>query len=133
MDWEVMPHLQGACRKVLVRDEQGEPKIVITYLPAGFTLPDLPYRHYHKTVHEFGYVLGGELPHWEYERADQLKVELIVLKEGYFMHRRPGSIHGLEPGPTSPTGIIMLGWRTGSGTWIGEKNFDTETIVVPYA
>jgi hypothetical protein len=132
-EWAGRPGLDGACRKVLVREEQGEPVVSLNYLPPGFTLPELPYRHYHSTVSEFSFVLCGELPHWEYESADQQKGALVVFKPGYFMHRRPGSIHGLEPGPVSPCGAFTLSWRTGTGTGIGERNFETETVHVPYA
>ena len=73
------------------------------------------------------------MPLWEYESADQQQGELVTYKAGYFVHRSPGSIHGFEPGPTSPIGAVVLNWRWGSGTLIGEQDFETETVEVPYS
>jgi hypothetical protein len=130
--WGDIPGLQGVKRKVLTRDEQGLPSVFLSYLPAGFSVPDLPFRHYHSTVHEYAFFLEGELPQWEYENAEQQRGDLVTYKPGYFMHRRPGSIHGFEPGPTTPVGALMLAWRTGHGTELGESGFEVETIEVPY-
>jgi hypothetical protein len=95
-------------------------------------LSDLPHRHYHRTVREYGFTISGELPHWEYENAEQEDGELVVFREGYYMDRAPGSLHGLEPGPTSAVGCVVLMWRTGRGTWVDEPTFDEETVEVPY-
>lgn len=131
-EWAGISGLQRAKRKVLDRDADGAPAVTLVYMPPGATLPDLPHRHYHSTVHEYALFLAGELPHWEYENAEQRKGDLVVFKPGYFMHRRPGSIHGLEAGPTSRVGALFLLWRTGVGTEIGETTFDSETVEVPY-
>jgi hypothetical protein len=49
------------------------------------------------------------------------------------MARGPGSLHGREPGPFSRVGYTSLSWRTGTGNWIPEPNFATETEVVDFA
>ncbi len=132
MAWEEFEGLAGARIKVLSRDDQGEPAVFLVWLPPGRLISELPHRHYHRSVHEYGFTLSGELPHWEYANAEQQQGDLIVFREGYFMHRRPGSLHGLEPGPTSPTGCVVLMWRSGPGTWMDEPGFADETVDVPY-
>ena len=57
---------------------------------------------------------------------------MVLFREGFFMERRPGSIHGLEPGPTSATGCVLLMWRDGVGNWLGERQAAHETSDVPY-
>ena len=132
LPWEPMPGIPGGQMKTLVRGEGGLPLVYVVYLPPGSPLPDLPHRHRHRTIHERSLTLWGELPHWEYESADQQQGDLVVFREGYFMHRRPGSLHGLEAGATSPTGVLLLSWRTGPGTTIGDQGFEEETVHVPY-
>jgi len=132
MPWQDFAGLAGTKIKVLSRDERGNPMVFLQWIPpGGFPSVELPHRHYHGTVREFAFVLDGELPHWEYADADS-PGEMVVFKQGYFMDRRPGSIHGLEPGPTSPTGCTILMWRDGVGTMVDEPEFAAETVDVPY-
>jgi hypothetical protein len=137
MPWEPMPGLPGYFRKVLAVDD-GEPSVMLNYIPSGLLgkqVPvELPYRHLHRTTREFALVLHGELISWEYESPDQLKGDLVRKGPGYFMDRKPGSIHGVEASePFSITGAILLTWREGGpGVWFGERGFETETVKVPY-
>jgi hypothetical protein len=124
--------VRGA-RKVLHRDARGAHVVWLNSMPAGFTVPDLPYRHYHSTVHEFAFFLSGESQVWEYESAEQQHGQFVIKRAGYFMHRWPGSVQGLEPGPTTPVGAHQLLWRSGPGTEMGEESFESETFHVPYA
>jgi hypothetical protein len=79
------------------------------------------------------YVLEGELAVWEYEGAEQTRGDLVRASVGYFVDRRPGSIHGIEARSSSPTGATLVTWRQGgSGIWRGERGFDRETVAVPY-
>ncbi len=88
--------------------------VFIHWLPAGgFPSVEPPHRHYHRSVREFAYVLSGELPHWEYANGRGAAGEMVLFREGFFMDRRPGSIHGLEPGPVSSIGCTLLMWRDG--------------------
>ncbi len=132
MRWDDFPGLSGTKIKVLSRDEHGNPMVFLQWMPPGAGLEvELPHRHYHRSVREFAYVLSGELPHWEYASADA-PGQLVVFKEGMFMDRRPGSIHGLEASPTSAIGCTLLFWRDGVGTMIDEPEFGAETVTVPY-
>ena len=134
MVWEDFPGLKGCKVKVLSRFPDGHAMIFLVWMPPGSPIPTelLPHRHVHRTTSEFAYVLSGELPHWEYEDASQKEGELVVFKEGYFMHRKPGSLHGLEPGPVSDTGCLILFWRDGVGNWLDDPNAAEESPEVPY-
>jgi hypothetical protein len=135
MEWEDFQGIDGCKVKVLTRDEQGEPMICLIWFPAaphGWTGDDLPHRHYHKSVIEWAFCLSGGLPGWEYENAEQKKGDPVEMREGYFMYRLPGSIHGQEPGPHSATGALMLIGRNGTGNNMNEPNFQAETVTVPY-
>ena len=52
--------------------------------------------------------------------------------KGFYMHRRPGSLHGLEPGPESDTGCLILFWRDAIGNWLDDPNAAEESPDVPY-
>ena len=126
MAWEDFDGLAGTRIKVLSADERGNPMVFLQWIPpGGFPSVELPHRHYHSTVREFAYVLDGDLPHWEYASADG-PGEMVVYKQGFFMNRLPGSIHGLEPGPTSQVGCTVLFWRDGVGTMVDEPEFASE-------
>lgn len=128
MRWEEFPAIAGTKVKVLTRDDAGHPSTFIQWLPPGeLEGVALPHRHFHRTVTEYAYVLSGDLPHWEYGSAEEEHGQLVVFREGYFMERRPGSIHGLEPGPVSETGVTILFWRDGTGTMVDEPDFAQET------
>ena len=133
LEWEPMPGLPGLAQKVLVRDAAGEPSVTMNYLPAGPILGDLPYRHLHRTVREFLLIVEGEYSGWEYESPEQAHGNLLWKRRDFFMVREPGSIHGVEAGPTSSTGAVIVNWRQGGpGVWIGEHNYDQESATVPY-
>lgn len=133
MPWQEFEGLAGARVKVLSRDERGNGMVWLVWLPPG-EVPGvaLPHRHFHRTIREFSYMVSGELPHWEYRNAAQEHGDLVVVREGFFMERAPGSVHGLEVGPSSPTGCVMLQWRDGLGNWLNEPEAAQETIDVPY-
>src|SRR5262245_35231300 len=96
MPWQELEGIAGGKQKVLARDDQGEPSVQITWIPPGPGGAD-PERHFHRTVHEWGYVLFGELPMREYTSADAERGRPVVFRAGYFMDRRPGSVHGIDP------------------------------------
>jgi hypothetical protein len=130
--WEGMDGIAGGKQKVLARDEQGAPSVQLTWIPPGL-LSEKPERHFHRTVHERGYVLFGELPMREYASPDQEHGRPVVFKQGYYMDRGPGSVHGLDPAVVSPVGFLMLEWRTGPGTYLLEEAARHETVVLPAA
>jgi len=121
-------------RKVLARNEAGEATVILYWIPAGPLMEQLPFRTYHKTVQEYYFVLSGELPHWEYASPDDGEAEgkMVVFKPGYFLERKPGSIHGVQAGPVPEIGCLLLHWRNGIGNEPDDPNFDTESAVVPF-
>ena len=129
MPWVDLPGIPGAKQKVLVRDADGEPSVQFTWLPPGLR-SDRPERHFHKTVLERGYVLFGELPLREFASIDDEQGRPVLFKEGYYMDRRPGSVHGLDFDNPSPVGFLILEWRTGPGTYLGEPRAAEETTVL---
>jgi uncharacterized cupin superfamily protein len=134
MAWEPHDGIPGSKIKVLSRFPDGQAQTSVLWLPPG-DLPklDLPHRHYHATAHEFIYVLEGEVVIWEYADADQQEGDLIKARPGFFMNRAKGSLHGIEAGYSSPTGSILLEWRTAPGTYLSEPEAAGETFSVPYA
>lgn len=133
LPWEPQPGLPGAHRKVLARDGAGEPRVFILRFAPRFAVAAGPRRHIHTTASELMLTLAGELPLWEYADADEQHGTLVRHRPGYALHRLPGSLHGFEPGVSSPVGWTSLVIRTGPGTVAGEPAFERESREIPYA
>lgn len=136
MAWETHPGIPGGLWKVLSRDGDGVPMIMLNWLP-----PDLrsrgPERHYHRAVVEHGFVLSGQLAIREYESLEDVQGAPVCFREGYFYSRQAGSVHGLDPvaSPVPGVGFVILEWRTGPGTYLWEEGAEAETTrdVLPKA
>ncbi len=131
MEWEDWDGMPGTKLKTFVRGACGEPLVYLTWSPPRRTRGE-PHRHFHRTVREYHYVLDGEVPIWEYDSPEQQYGDFLLFREGYYMDRQPGSLHGIEPVATTPIGRTMLCWRDRGGTYVGEADFDDETETVPY-
>jgi hypothetical protein len=131
MDWERFPGLDVARVKVLHEAQDGIPAIMIVWLPPGDLGIELPHRHQHVTVHENSFVIGGDLPHAEFADPDSDDHEVVLFREGYFMDRRAGSIHGNDF-IFSDAGCTILCWASGTGNWLHEPGAETETLEVPF-
>ena len=138
MAWETMP-MPGWVHRVLVRDEAGDPSVTINYHAprreeSGSPLPAGRHRHYHRSTREFNYLVAGEGVTWEYTSPEDTDGEVFHSKQGYFMDRAAGSIHGTRTGqPNSATGQILVCWREGgSGIFVGERGYEQESVEVPY-
>lgn len=136
MPWEEYPGLPGAKMKILSRFANGEPEAFLIYMKPGVQVDPsmLPFRHYHARAREISFTLQGELPHWDYRSEDENvgEGELINFVQGYFMDRRPGSIHGLEEGVTTPVGKLTFFIRSNTGTFVAEPNYHEESVDVPW-
>jgi mannose-6-phosphate isomerase-like protein (cupin superfamily) len=135
MPWEDHPEIGRI--KVLARFETGEPSVFLLWLPPGAAAGDgRPHRHYHRTVAEHHFVLEGEQPTWVYDDAGQGEGEghPFLLRPGHYLGREPGpeGLHGREPAATSPTGCVMLVWRSGVGNFVREASAAGETVDIPY-
>ena len=117
--------------KVLARADAGWPSVIVNWLPPGIGEGDEPHRHYHRTVHEGGFVLHGELPMAEFDSLDAARGVAVLFQQGYCMDRGPGSVHGLDPRMTSAIGFTILEWRTGTGTYLTEGEAEDESVVLP--
>jgi tellurite resistance-related uncharacterized protein len=115
MDWEDHLAHPGAKMKVLSRDDDGNPLVVLGWMPPGTTSfnPDGVERHYHTKTREFLFLLSGELAMREYESTEDRQGHRIVEKEGFYVDRRPGSWHGVDHTAPSTVGSTWLEWRDG--------------------
>lgn len=132
LPWQEFFAMPGMRMKELARDRDGTPNTYLCWGPPGPLLPEsrLPYRHFHRTVREFMYVLAGELPHHEWDGPEDSVGHPTWYGPGYFMDRPPGSIHGVAPGRAPRVGRVHLDWRTGPGVWPGEPEVEIETVEV---
>jgi hypothetical protein len=108
--WERWDGMPGSRIKTFVRGPAGEPLVYFTWSPARDPNAE-PHRHYHRTVREFHYVLDGEVPIFEYDDAEQQHGDYLLFRDGYYMDRKPGSLHGLEQRYETLTSRTMLCWR----------------------
>lgn len=127
LPWEPHMGIPGGLQKTLSRAADGTSLVQITWIPPGLSAGGAPERHFHRTVHERGLVLFGDLPMREYLSEDDVHGRPVLFREGFFMDRRPGSVHGVDPHLTSQTGFVMLEWRTGPGTFLWEDGAERET------
>lgn len=128
MPWEPFGGFDLGRLKRLHLDADGAPLVMIVWLPPGDLGIELPHRHQHRTTFECAYQLGGDLPHAEWERPTD-DHEIVVFREGFFMNRAPGSLHGNE-WIFSDAGTHILMWRSGTGNWLDEPNATEETLLV---
>jgi hypothetical protein len=130
MEWESFYGLDIGRAKLLQRNASGDPMVMMVWLPPGDLGIELPHRHYHVTVYEHAYHLTGDLPHaeWADKDADH---DLVVFREGFFLDRHPGSIHGNDA-VFSDTGCVILCWRNKLGNWLDEPGAELETLTVPF-
>jgi hypothetical protein len=130
MDWGSFNGLSVGKVKTLAWMDDGAPLVMIVVLPAGELGIELPHRHEHKTVYEHAYHLTGDFPHSEWAAPDA-PLETVLFREGYFLDRKPGAIHGNEflfP----PTATQILCWRSGTGNWLEDVGAETETVDVEF-
>lgn len=130
--WEEHPGKAGVWWKVLSRDADGHPIVSLQWFPPDDEDTAIPRRYKHLTVDEAAFVLQGERPCWEYESPEQAKGQRVLLREGYWIDRKAGSIHGFEARTTTPPcGCLFLVWQTGPGLLKGEPGYERETVSVP--
>jgi hypothetical protein len=108
MSWEDHPLLPGARLKALSRRADGDPTVAIVGIPAGrYPAEALPWRGTND-FRELTYVLEGELRVREYDGPDDDEGTPLVLREGYWVDRRPGSVFGFDAGECTPSGVTYL-------------------------
>ena len=136
MPWLTFEGMGGSSMKPLAFFDDGSVEVMLGWIPPGKaqSIPQLPDRHYHRSVAEYFYLLGGEVYTWDYRDEDDPDGVLVHYRPDYYLDRQPGpqGIHGLEDGPVATCGTLFLNWRTGVGIWAGEPEFADESITVPY-
>jgi hypothetical protein len=132
MPWQDFGGMQNSKQKQLSFEPGGWCSVAISYLgprPTGSP----PKRHYHATVHERGLCIGGELHMREFDGVEDDVGQRVRFREGVFMDRRPGCVHGVDTTRSSGTGFTFLEWRTGPSTYLLEEGTEKETKVLPAA
>ena len=127
----------GAKYQVLWQDPATGSTVQMSYGPAGFSskvakiLAHGPHRHYHVSVNERHYILGGDYPvwHWPNNRDEG---ELSILRRHTYLENPPKTLHGIRPETTPEIATQMLVWNNGPGTNIFDEEAETETIEVPF-
>ena len=147
-DWQPAGYsgMPPGFQKTLARYPCGDAKAQLLFFPPGldpgrdpgehpFYPPVLrAARHLHHVMIELIYVLDGDMPLSEWDSAEQQQGERAWWREGYFLYRRPGSIHGAEPGATSVTGVTILHFRLGGSADPAGPAFPEQVAVdVPFA
>ncbi len=136
MEVSESPANPGAKYQVLWQDPTTGSTVQMSYGPAGFppkvieVLSHGPHRHYHNSVNERHYVLGGDYPVWHWSNElDEGK--LSILRRHTYLENPPKTLHGIRPETTPEIATQMLVWNNGPGTNIFDKDAEKETIEVP--
>lgn len=82
--------------------------------------------HYH-TFHEWGYVLDGSFPLYEFVSPKQKKGSLVDMKQGTFMDRPAFSIHGnrreaMEKQRITPASTQLIFYESGTTVSLDKEN-----------
>jgi len=130
MPWSRHFGMEIGRTKVLATQDDGTPLAYLTRTPAGSTATEVgkaPARHYHRTVSERIFVLGGRLVLREWANMEDQSGTRVLVREGYFIDREPGSIHAVEE--RSPVGFASLEIRSGVGNYPNDPNYVAENYI----
>jgi hypothetical protein len=120
--WEPHPTLPGARLKVLSRAGDGDPLVSIVWIPPGpYPVAELPSR-VADDFREFAYVLEGDVSLVEFEGAGDEQGTRITLRQGFWLDRHPGRVHGYPDGSCSETGCTFLQFRTRTGAGFAKSD-----------
>jgi hypothetical protein len=111
--------MRQSLRQVLARDQQGDAVITLRWLPAvRAVLGGHGHGGFH-TAREHYFLLSGHAPQWDLEPGEP--DELVVFRDGYFLDRRPGSIHA-SGSPPPQVGGKWLSWMVdGKDPYVGAR------------
>jgi len=106
MPWEKGPALRLSDDwRLKVLDRDAGRRVALAYLPPERVSKER--RHTHR-FRQWFYFLQGDTPVFDYQSPDQKKARLTILRQGYFLDRPPGSVHGEEGNPRSQAGFLFL-------------------------
>jgi mannose-6-phosphate isomerase-like protein (cupin superfamily) len=106
LDWDKGPALRLAGDwRLKVLDRDAGRRVALAYLPPQRVSPER--RHTHR-FRQWFYFLQGDTPVFDYQSPEQKKARVTILRQGYFLERPPGSVHGEEGNPRSQAGFLFL-------------------------
>jgi len=121
---------------LLSGEDTGGGVVRISYWPAGFTekiraMSDKGHRHYHRSVNERHYVLGGDWTslYWPDPAAAP---EATRLFRHHYLENPPMTLHGIRRDLGPETGTKFLVWTSGPGTDVHEPEAKFESIDVEF-
>jgi hypothetical protein len=133
------PRHPGKLTQILLSpQEMGGAVVRISYWPPGFTqklralIAGKGHRHYHRSVNERHYVLGGDwtILHWpESAKADPIQTKM---HRHHYLENPPKVLHGISDTAPPVTGTKFLVWTSGAGTDIYEPAAKLESIDVEF-
>ncbi len=142
LDTNTMPSVggaggEGARQQLLWRDDATGATVAINYGPAGFSsklrelLDQGEHRHYHDTVNERHYILGGDYRIWHYADTESEPTETFLRRHTY-LENPPRTLHGSRPHSRPDYATTLLVWNNGCGTSIFDPASRDETPHVPF-
>lgn len=122
--------------ELLSRADTGGGVVRISYWPAGFTekirnMAAEGHRHYHRSVNERHYVLGGDWTalYWPDPKAGPVPTRLT---RHHYLENPPKALHGISRDLGPETGTKFLVWTSGPGTDVFEPEAPTESFDVEF-
>lgn len=121
---------------LLSREDTGGGVVRISHWPAGFTekiraMADKGHRHYHRSVNERHYVLGGDWTslYWPDRESGPEATRLV---RHHYLENPPMTLHGIRRDLGPETGTKFLVWTSGPGTDVHEPEAKFESIDVEF-
>lgn len=121
---------------LLPREDAGGGVVRISYWPAGFTqgirnMATNGHRHYHRSVNERHYVLGGDWTalYWPDPKGGPVATKLT---RHHYLENPPMALHGINRDMGPETGTKFLVWTSGPGTDVYEPEAATESFDVEF-
>ncbi len=138
MPVEEDPRNPGKLTQLLLsRDDTGGGVVRISHWPAGFTekiraMADNGHRHYHRSVNERHYVLGGDWTslYWPDRESGPEATRMV---RHHYLENPPMTLHGIRRDLGPETGTKFLVWTSGPGTDVHEPEAKFESIDVDFA
>lgn len=121
---------------LLSREDAGGGVVRISHWPSGFTesirnMANNGHRHYHNSVNERHYVLGGDWTalYWPDPEGGPVATRLT---RHHYLENPPKALHGINRSMSPETGTKFLVWTSGPGTDVHEPEAATESFDVEF-